>query len=95
MFVWSFFLVFRHRGIISAVEGRKIAGTKTVFDDMIWRITGLWVFFVVWRPMAWILVMIQAAETGVKYNTMGLGNVSGSIGSILLLTLPLAALLFE
>jgi len=46
MFVWSFFLFFRHRRIIALGEGRKAAAGKTEFDDMIWRIVGLWVAFV-------------------------------------------------
>lgn len=45
MLAWSPVLFFRHKNIIGKVEGRQVADTKTKFDIMIWRITGLWVAF--------------------------------------------------
>ncbi|CAE7027374.1 unnamed protein product [Symbiodinium sp. CCMP2592] len=46
MFAFGFVLFFNHRDMWVKVEGRKVAGMKTKFDTMIWRIVGLWVGFV-------------------------------------------------
>ena len=45
MVAWSPVLFFYHHMIITSMEGRKVATTKTNFDIMIWRITSLWVAF--------------------------------------------------
>ena len=45
MVAWSPVLFLYHHMIITSMEGRKVAATKTKFDVMIWRITSLWVAF--------------------------------------------------